>query len=78
METVGRVDRRGRVTIPKEMRERAGLKELVRMRLVRGKIVIEPLPERPIERAKFKVTSVDIPKIRGELTKLAEDLSSSG
>ncbi|MDK2463434.1 MAG: AbrB/MazE/SpoVT family DNA-binding domain-containing protein [Candidatus Korarchaeota archaeon] len=75
---MGRVDRRGRVTIPKEMRERAGLKELVRMRLVRGKIVIEPLPERPIERAKFKVTSVDIPKIRGELTKLAEDLSSSG
>ncbi len=78
MEVVGRLDARGRLTIPKEIREEARLGDLVRIRLEGGRVVIEPLEARPIRRARFKVTSLDLPRVRRELTELAEDLAGSG
>jgi len=76
LEVVGKMDEKGRVTIPREMRERAGLGRLVRIRLEGRRVIVEPLGERPIERARFRVTSLDVPRLRGELRELAERLAS--
>ncbi len=45
MDVVVRVDEKGRVVIPKSVREAVGLREkqLVRIEVVDGKIVLEPL-----------------------------------
>ena len=75
MEVVGKIDEKGRVTIPKEMRDKAGLRGLVRLRLEGGRVIIEPIAERPIERARFRLTSLDVPKLRRELTEIAEELA---
>jgi len=45
MDLVVRVDEKGRILIPKSIREATGIRErqLVRIRVVNGKIVLEPL-----------------------------------
>ncbi len=48
MEIIVRIDERGRITIPSEVRARLGLKGLAKMRVEGNRIVIEPVKD-PIE-----------------------------
>ncbi len=46
---ISKIDDKGRIIIPKEMRKLLGInkKDLVRMTVLNGKIVIEPLSKKP-------------------------------
>ncbi len=70
METrVLRVDKKGRIHIPKELRERFGVKKKVRARIERGVISIEPITnvvDRLTHEVKFNFESVEeaLPRLR--------------
>ena len=49
MEYVVRVDGRGRVVIPREVRRLLGIGRVVRLRVERGKVVIEPVRDPLVE-----------------------------
>ncbi len=74
METIGRVDSKGRILIPKEIREELGIKNLVKLRVEEGKLVITPIVD-PLEELTANVvkgTSNVAQEIR-RLRRLAEE-----
>lgn len=86
MELLLKVDEKGRILIPRALREKLGIGRLVRARVEEGRIVIEPVedPLEPLEKAVVKGTEDverEIGELRGiaevELRKLAEELPST-
>ena len=71
METLVRVDRRGRIVIPKAVRERIGLGRMARLRVEGGRITIEPA-RNPLE-ALRRTVRVDITDVEGELRELRRE-----
>ena len=68
VESIVRVDERGRITIPSDIRARVGLKSLARIRVEGDRIVIEPIKD-PIERIESLV--IDGPRdIEAEISSL--------
>ncbi len=74
METIVRVDERGRITIPSDVRARIGLKSLARLRIEGDKIVIEPIKD-PLERIETLVVDGprDVEAEIANLRKVAEE-----
>ncbi len=70
LEVVIRVDKRGRIVIPKDLRDQIGLGRLARLKVEGKRIVIEPI-ENPLQRLK-KTVKVRISDIEGELRELRE------
>ena len=86
MELLLKVDEKGRILIPRALREKLGIGRLVRARVEEGRIVIEPVedPLELLEKAVVKGTEDverEIGELRGiaevELRKLAEELPST-
>jgi len=86
VELLLKVDEKGRILIPRALREKLGIGRLVRARVEEGRIVIEPVedPLEPLEKAVVKGTEDverEIGELRGiaevELRKLAEELPST-
>ncbi len=74
MEIIGRVDSKGRILIPKEIREELGIKNLVKLRVEEGRLVITPIVD-PLEELTANVakgTSNVAQEIR-RLRRLAEE-----
>jgi len=68
-----KIDKKGRVVIPAEVRKELGLTKLVKIRIENGKAVLEPLedPLKSLERIVVKGTS-DVEKDIRRLRKVAE------
>ncbi len=68
-----RVDEKGRILIPRALREKLGIGRLVRARVEEGRIVIEPVedPLELLEKAVVKGTE-DVEREIGELRRIAE------
>jgi AbrB family looped-hinge helix DNA binding protein len=86
VELLLKVDEKGRILIPRALREKLGIGRLVRARVEEGRIVIEPVedPLELLEKAVVKGTEDverEIGELRGiaevELRKLAEELPST-
>ena len=73
MELLLKVDEKGRILIPRALREKLGIGRLVRARVEEGPIVIEPVgdPLELLERAVVKGTE-DVEREIGELRRIAE------
>lgn len=73
MELLLKVDEKGRILIPRALREKLGIGRLVRARVEEGRIVIEPVgdPLELLERAVVKGTE-DVEREIGELRRIAE------
>jgi AbrB family looped-hinge helix DNA binding protein len=73
VEMLLKVDGKGRVLIPRALREKLGIGRLVRARVEEGRIVIEPVgdPLELLERAVVKGTE-DVEREVGELRRIAE------
>jgi AbrB family looped-hinge helix DNA binding protein len=73
VELLLKVDERGRVLIPRALREKLGIGRLVRARVEEGRIVIEPVgdPLELLEKAVVKGTE-DVEREIGELRRVAE------
>lgn len=74
METIGRVDSKGRILIPKEIREVLGIKNLVKLRVEEGKLVITPVAD-PLEELIANVVkgTSDVAQEIRSLRRLAEE-----
>ena len=74
MEYVLTVDERGRISIPSKVRRALGIKRYVRIRVVNGKAVLEPIKD-PLEELSELVTEVTVKASQkpGELSKLASE-----
>ncbi len=46
MELILKIDRKGKILIPAEIRERLGLKDLVKVRVTDNYLIIEPIRNR--------------------------------
>jgi bifunctional DNA-binding transcriptional regulator/antitoxin component of YhaV-PrlF toxin-antitoxin module len=73
VEMLLRVDGKGRILIPRALREKLGIGRLVRARVEEGRIVIEPVgdPLELLEKAVVKGTE-DVEREIGELRRVAE------
>jgi AbrB family looped-hinge helix DNA binding protein len=73
VEMLLRVDEKGRILIPRALREKLGIGRLVRARVEEGRIVIEPVedPLELLEKAVVKGTE-DVEREIGELRRIAE------
>jgi AbrB family looped-hinge helix DNA binding protein len=73
VELLLKVDEKGRVLIPRALREKLGIGRLVRARVEEGRIVIEPVrdPLELLEKAFVKGTE-DVERGIGELRRVAE------
>jgi len=73
VELLLKVDEKGRILIPRALREKLGIGRLVRARVEEGRIVIEPVgdPLELLERAVVKGTE-DVEREIGELRRIAE------
>ena len=49
MSVIVRVDRKGRIVIPRELRDRLGIGDAVRIRVEGGRLIIEPVRD-PLEK----------------------------
>lgn len=74
MASIARIDAKGRVVIPKRLREEAGLGRVAKIRAEGGRIIIEPI-ESPLERLKsnVKLAIADIESELRGLRKVAEE-----
>jgi AbrB family looped-hinge helix DNA binding protein len=73
VELLLKVDEKGRILIPRALREKLGIGRLVRARVEEGRIVIEPVedPLELLEKAVVKGTE-DVEREIGELRRIAE------
>ncbi len=71
MEILVRIDRRGRIVIPKAVREGIGLGRVARLRVEGGKITIEPAIS-PLK-ALRRTVRVNITDVEGELRELRRE-----
>jgi len=74
MEAIVKIDKKGRIVIPKSFRESIDLKKVAKIRLEGKKLIIEPV-EDPLEGLKknVKVEISDIESSISELRKLSEE-----
>lgn len=73
MEYVLRVDRKGRVVIPSEVRRRLGIEGFVRLRVESGRVVLEPARD-PLEELSELVVEVNV-RASEEPERLGEEAS---
>uniref|UniRef100_A0A7C1TAC3 AbrB/MazE/SpoVT family DNA-binding domain-containing protein n=1 Tax=Thermofilum pendens TaxID=2269 RepID=A0A7C1TAC3_THEPE len=73
MELLLKVDSKGRVLIPRALREQLGIRKLVKARVEGGRVVLEPVgdPVELLERAVVEGTE-DVEGEIGELRRVAE------
>lgn len=71
--SIVRVDRKGRIVIPAEVRKEVSLSKLVRVKVEKGRVVLEPAedPLKSLEKIVVKGTS-DVEKDIRRLRKAAE------
>ena len=71
--SIVRVDRKGRIVIPAEVRKEVSLSKLVRVKVEKGRVVLEPTedPLKSLEKIVVKGTS-DVEKDIRRLRKAAE------
>ena len=74
VEYVLAVDERGRISIPSRVRRALGIKRYVRIRVVDGKVVLEPIKD-PLEELSNLITEINVKASQkpGELSKLASE-----
>ena len=74
MEYIVRVDDRGRISVPSDVRKLLGIKRYIKLRVVGGKVILEPVSD-PLDDLADLITEVSMKASQKpeELSKLASE-----